>query len=491
MKKNDYLLLTAISAYSFLFFQQNAGINFLLFNIILLGILIIRDSGLLKNNKWVWGATLCMISAVSVFIHSSVLSIIANVLSLLLLSGISFNASTSGIFSFLFSCYSVVSVMVYMVIDSVKRLQTNSDIPSDRKGIKVLITLLVFLVSILFFNMYKSSNPLFAENTKWINFDFISFDWICFTISGCLLMYAFLYHRVITPIQSWENKLPLFNKMITINEQDQKRFESERYAGLLLFVLLNLMLVILNTGDIQTLYFNGGLPKNITHSDFVHSGVGIIILSIILATSLIMYLFRKEFTTVKNNKALVAFVSLWIAQNVLMLSSTAFRNQIYIHDFNFTYKRIGVYVWLTLAAIGLLIMLWKIYKKRTNWYLVRTNVAVWFTTLALCSLVNWDKLITVYNIQNKPVAEVDFYYLFSLSEANISELIAVTKKPEFAVFNSKLKNYVSASSNERYYSETYTQLLNQKIYHYLCGYTNDWRSFDLRDNENIKAIYLK
>ena len=142
--------------------------------------------------------------------------------------------------------------------------------------------------------------------------------------------------------------------------------------------------------SIQTLYFNGGLPKGVTHSDFVHSGVGVIILSIVIATSLIMFLFRKEFATVKNNKVLSAFVYLWILQNVVMLSSTAFRNQIYIHDFNFTYKRIGVYVWLVLAVLGLLIMFWKIYKKQSNWYLIRTNVAVWFTVLVPVSYTHLD-----------------------------------------------------------------------------------------------------
>ncbi|MBC7694767.1 MAG: DUF4173 domain-containing protein [Burkholderiales bacterium] len=491
MKKNDYLLLLATGAYSFLFYQQNAGINFLLFTIILQTIIIVRNNELVKNKKWLWSAALCLVSAVAVFINSSSLSIIANVFSLLLLSAVSFNVSTSGLFSFLFSCYSVVSVTVFMIIDSIKRLQAKNDSATAKSGYKVIATFLALLLSIIFFNMYKSSNPLFAENTKWINLDFISFNWICFTISGCLLTYAFLYHRVIAPVEKWENNLPLLNKTGTENEQNKKQFEIERYAGLLLFVMLNLMLVILNCGDIQTLYFNGGLPKNITHSDFVHSGVGIIILSIILATSLIMYLFRKEFTNVKNNKALMIFVYLWIAQNVLMLSSTALRNQIYIHDFNFTYKRIGVYIWLALAALGLLIILWKIYKKRSNWYLIKTNVAVWFTTLALCSLVNWDKLITGYNIQNKPIAEVDFYYLFSLSDANIPELMAVTKSLEFAVFNSKLSNYKCSYYNERYYSETCTRLLNQKIYHYLYDYTNDWRSFDLRDKQILESIYKK
>jgi hypothetical protein len=490
MKKNDYLLLTATGAYSFLFYQQNAGINFLLFTLVLLAILVIKNKKLLSEKKWIWSASLCLLSAVCIFVHSSALSIIANVLSLLLLSAVSFNVATSSLFSFAFSCYSVASSMVYIIIDSISRLQPKQEDQSTKKGYKFFATILVLFLSILFFSLYKNANPLFAENTKWINFDFISLSWIFFTIIGLLLVYGLLYHRTIKPVESWENNLPLSNKIFIENESGIKQLEAERYAGLLLFILLNVMLIILNIGDVQTLYFNGGLPKNVTHSDFVHSGVGIIILSIVIATSLIMFLFRKEFNNIKNNNALMLCVYLWIFQNVIMLSSTAFRNQIYIHDFNFTYKRIGVYVWLTLAVIGLCIMFFKIYKKQSNWYLIRTNVAVWFTVLVLSGLVNWDKLITNYNIQNKPLAQVDFYYLFSLSDANVPELLAVSKKPEFNLINTNLKNY-TGDRNDEYHTETYTTLLNKKINHYLSDYTNDWRSFDLRDKQITESIYKK
>ncbi|MBI3520567.1 MAG: DUF4173 domain-containing protein [Bacteroidetes bacterium] len=489
MKTNDYLLLTATGAYSFLFYQQNAGINFLLFTIILLTILVIKNKKLLSYKKWIWSALLCLLSATCVFIHSSALSIIANIFSLLLLSAVSFNVATSSLFSFAFSCYSVISSVVYIIIDSILRFQPKPTEQPAKRGYKAFATVIVLMISVLFFALYKGSNPLFAENTKWINLDFISISWIFFTISGFILTYAFLYHRTIQPMESWENKLPLSNTSFIEETSTIKQYETERYAGLLLFALLNLMLVILNAGDIQTLYFNGGLPKGVTHSDFVHNGVGVIIFSIVIATSLIMFLYRKEYSSVKHNKLLTGFVYLWIFQNIVMLSSTAFRNQIYIHDFNFTYKRIGVYVWLMLAVFGLCIILWKIYKKRSNWYLIRTNVAVWFTVLVLSSLVNWDKLITTYNIQNKPLDQVDFYYLFSLSDANIPELIAITKKPEFVSFNGKLKNYTSSFYRERYYSETYRQLLNLKITHYLSDYTNDWRSFDLRDQQIVESIY--
>ena len=488
MKTNDYLLLTATGAYSFLFYQQNAGINFLIFTIVLLSVLVIKNKKLLSYKKWIWSALLCLLSAVCVFVHSSALSIIANIASLLLVSALSFNVATSALFSFLFSCFSILSSIVFIIVDAVVRYQPKKEEEAPKKGYKLIATLVVLVLGILFFVMYRASNPLFAENTKWINFDFISIGWIFFTLGGLLLVYALLYHKTIKPIERWENNLSQHNALFVENDLNKKQAETERYAGLLLFVLLNLMLVILNIGDIQTLYFKGGLPKNVSHSDFVHSGVGLIILSIIIATSLIMFLFRKEFASVKQNKLLSAFVYLWIFQNILMLSSTAFRNQIYIHDFNFTYKRVGVYVWLILAAIGLLIMFWKIYQKHSNWYLVRTNVAVWFTVLVLSSTVNWDILITRYNIQNKPLAQVDFYYLFSLSDANLPELLRVTKQADFAALNHKLMNY-TGSVLSRYHTESYDVLLNAKLQHFFDDYTSDWRSFDLRDQRITESIY--
>ncbi len=494
MKKNDYLLLTAIASYTYLFYQQNAGINFLLFNIIFLAILIIKNKKLVSQKKWCWSAALCLISASCVFIHSSGLSILANIFSLILVSALSLNIVTSSIFSFLFSCYSVMSSIIFIIIDSVARLQPKTEIQQTTKnGMKFLATSIVIVLSILFFVMYQSANPLFAENTKWINFDFISIQWIFFTLGGVLIMYGLFYSRTIKQIETWENKL-LISSLQNSNELNSKQYETERFAGLLLFIMLNIMLLVLNIGDIQTLYFNGGLPKGVSHSDFVHNGVSVIILSISIASSLIMFLFREQFSTIKNNKALTYSVYAWIAQNILMLSSTAIRNQIYIQDFNFTYKRIGVYVWLFLSVIGLLITFYTLYKNRSNWFLIRTNFAVWFTCLTFSSCVNWDNLITNYNITNKPLSQIDFYYLFSLSDSNIPLLIDITKHKDFDKINSHLKNYTNnfyrANSNgENYYNETYSELLREKIRDYLKNRNTDWKSYDLREQNVINSIY--
>lgn len=486
MKTNDYLLITATVGYSYLFYNQNAGINFLIFNLLLIYILIYRNKTLIKNKKWIATSVLCLISSVGIFLNSSSLAIIANIFSLLILSAISFNPVTSTLFSFLFGIYSVASSIVFTIIDAISRNQKSNEVAQQdsQKSFKLLATVIVLILAVIFFFLYQTSNPLFAENTKWINLDFISFSWLIFTIGGFYLVYGLFYHKTIPVIEKWENGLSLQNVLISDNNN---KLEAERFAGVLLFVLLNLMLLVLNIGDVRTLYFKGGLPKGISHSDFVHHGVGMIIFSIILATSLIMFLFRKNFEAVKNSNLLKSLIYIWIFQNLMMLSSTAFRNQIYIHEFNLTYKRVGVYAWLMLAAVGLIIAANKIRKEKSNWYLIRSNFSVWIITLVSGSLINWDVCITQYNISNKPLKEVDFYYLFSLSDGNLPELIEITKSDEFKKINHALKNFTE-NRYDSYYYQDYLSLLREKYQHYLIDYTNDWQSWDLRDQRITNSI---
>jgi hypothetical protein len=109
--------------------------------------------------------------------------------------------------------------------------------------------------------------------------------------------------------------------------------------------------------------------------------------------------------------------------------------------------------------------------------------------LAVSSLVNWDLVITRYNLSNKPSAQVDYYYLFSLSDSNIPELIAVARQADFPQFKDKLKNFTHRRDD--YYHEGYMSLLREKIYHYVKDYSGDWQSYDLRDARVTASLYQK
>lgn len=486
MKTNDRLLILATAAYSYLFYEQNAGINFLLFNLVFAGILLYRNKELVKQKNWLFAAILCLVSASSIVLYSSVLAIIANCFSLLLLSAFALDKKTSFLFSFLFSVYSVISSLVYMLIDiSLRSQNTRQQSPGKERGYRLFTIFVMLLLCILFFVMYQQANPLFAENTKSINFSFISFSWLFFTAFGFILLYGLFYHRTIESIVSWENQLSLGTTVP--HEEKKTKYSMELSAGTLLFIFLNLMLVILNAGDIQTIWFSGVLPKGVNHSTFVHNGVGILILSILIATALIMFLCRNNFKEFKNSTFLKALIYLWVIQNLIMLFSTASRNQIYIHDYNLTYKRIGVYVWLLLAAIGLILSFVKVKYERSNWYLVRSNVSLWFCLLVLSSTFNWDVWITRYNLAGKPIKEVDLFYLLELSDANIPDLLQLSREKRFELVNGRLKNFTTEAVS-RDLNITYKNVLMNKIKKYQENYNPSWQSWDFNDQRIQSAL---
>lgn len=483
MKTNDRLLIIATAAYSLLFYKQNAGINFLLFDLVFIGVLLARDPGLIRKRQWLLSTGMCLLPATGILLNSSALAILANIFGLLLLSAYSFSTASSAIFSFLFSCYSVITSLVFVLIDGAARWDKSKEsTPGKNSSYKYFTLFIVLLLGILFFIIYRQANPLFESNTQWVNFDFISFGWVIFTIAGFFIVYGLFYHKTILPVETWEQELS--PDMAAFRPEREAQYTTELSAGSLLFLLLNLMLLVLNAGDINTIWLRGALPENISHSDFVHNGVGMIIFSVLIASVLIMYLFRFDFRKLKGFGTLKLLVYAWIVQNLMMLFSTAWRNQIYIHDYNLTYKRVGVYVWLILAGIGLVLTLIKIARQRSDWYLVRSNFAVWLTCLAVSSIVNWDVLITRYNLQNKPLGEVDFYYLFSLSESNIPELLEVSRNKDFHLVNGVLKNYTG--SNTYSGANTFRALMHLKLQRYFQEYKSDWQSWDLRDRRILK-----
>ncbi len=484
MKTIDYFFVAAVAAYSYLFYEQNAGVNFLVFNGLIAAGLYARNPQLLRQKEWCWALALCLVSSTGILLYSSALAIFANCCSLLLLAAFSANRNTSALFSFLFSCFSIASAPVFMLMDGSRRFEKRTG-GYRHVAIRYAAIAVAVLLCFVFFMLYQEANPLFAENTKWISFDFINFPRLVFTTFGGVLCYALFHHKTIKPIEQWENGLALLSPAAAPAEQQQS-YKAELLAGTLLFACLNAMLLILNLGDVKTIWLNGQLPKGITHTAFVHNGVGALILSVMIATGLIMFLYRRQAHSDKSSKFLKWLVYLWIVQDLAMLFSTGWRNHLYIDAFNLTYKRIGVYAWLLLAILGHVFTFIKLAGNRSNWYLIRSNVAAWFCTLSLAGLVNWDVFITSHNLQ-KPIGKVDLVYLFELSDANIPQLIQVYHKYPVAALDQNLQ--FSAEGHGR--NDSYTRRMHNKVDRFLKDYNNDWQSWDLRDKHITAGILNK
>src|SRR5437764_1048287 len=71
-----------------------------------------------------------------------------------------------------------------------------------------------------------------------------------------------------------------------------QRINYENLSGIVLFSLLNILILFLNGIDFYSILSSNGLPEGMTHSELVHQGVELLIVSILIAISIILFYFR-------------------------------------------------------------------------------------------------------------------------------------------------------------------------------------------------------
>ena len=493
MKKNDWILITTVALYSFLFYQQAAGINFVIFNIALIAGLQIKNHSLVKNSKWKIAAIGSLLSSFCIGYYGNTLSVIANIISLSLLSAMSYSNKTSVVVSILFSFYSYFSSAIFMFLDWQERKKREALPPSNSLK-KILLIGIPLLITLLFFFMYRASNPLFNDFTKNINLDFIPWSWITFTIGGLILLYGFFYHNKINSLadldenasndidQNVNRTITLFGKKLSIND--------EEFSGTILFVLLNLLLLIVNSLDINFLFIDRKLPAGINYSQFVHQGTGMLITSILIAIAIILFYFRGALNFSEKSKTIKILAYLWIIQNALMLVSTALRNDMYITEYGLTYKRIGVYFYLILTLTGLLTTFIKIMKAKSNNYLFRINGWLFYGVLVISCFVNWDIMITEFNIHKAKKLEKN--YLLNLSDSNLPRLFVLQQDS-----TSKHKEFSLQEEEQQYINKNdpdplipnFEEQLNKRLYYFLSHRENSgWKSWCYNNTRIYKEL---
>jgi len=421
MKKIDWSILAATCAYSYLFFKQAPGLNFFLFSLIIVTLCSIRNHALLRNFYWLLCACGTLISGFAVFYYGTPLPVFANICSLFALSALSFDPETS-----LFISVVNVGYSYLLMIPSIgTRLFRSGGISEENKTSgkkKMLLVFLSVIISIVFILLYRASDPVFEKVTDQINFDFISFDWMLFTICGFIFSYGFFYHQRVKFLSDLDAKNP--DKLAFIGEEQYRApmalsfisSSNELFFGVVLFSLLNFILLSLNAIDIYYVFVIGKLPYGLTLSEYVHDGTDALIISIIFAVAIILFIFRGTLNFIEKNKTLKLLAYAWVVQNILMVATTANRNYFYVFNNGLTHRRLGVYVFLCLCIWGLLTAFIKVAEVKSNWFLFRKNTWAWYLTLVISCTVNWDNIIATYNLNfpKEKKSGIDYSYLAEL-----------------------------------------------------------------------------
>lgn len=494
MKKNDWILLISVGLYSFLFFEQSPGINFTIFSVAMIISLFVKDKSLLKNLSWRFAAIGSIVTAILVGYYGNTLCVIANVISLSYLSAMSVSPNSSLLMGLLFSAYSYCSSLIFMFIAYVERKANPEPDQKNNSTKKIALIIIPIIVTAIFFFMYRASNALFDDLASKINFDFISFSWIAFTLGGFILLSGFFYHRKISTLAEMDENAsnglnPQNNKTISLFGK-KLGLDEEEFSGRIMLILLNVLLLLVNCLDINFLFIDGKLPKNVSYSEFVHQGIGMLIASILIAIAIILFYFRGALNFYKKNHTLKLLAYFWIIQNAFMLLSTAFRNEMYIDEYGLTYKRIGVFVYLLLTLIGLLTTIVKIFKSKSNHFLFRINGVLFYGLLVVSCFFSWDDIITSFNTHKPRWLEKN--YLLELSETNLPQLFVlkndtISKNREFKLKTQDLAlDYLTTNNNQALNFDTE---LNRKLVLFVDNFeTQSWKSWYYDEQSTYKQL---
>jgi hypothetical protein len=431
-KFKNYFFLTAVVAYGILFYDQGQGINYLIFSGLLIILLLLAFPGAWRRSAWCYVAGASLLSGFTLVWHHSTLAYIAHLLSLALLSGLTIQPAASffgALLHFFSSTFSSPLIQFSETINMEDK-QKSSKQPGRRWALgRKMGYVIPVLITALFFVLYQNGNPVFASVVATIDFSFISWNWIVFTFAGLLLLTGTFY-PFIHDFFNFEQNIP--DQLVRIRVKKSKTLniltglKREFQTGKLLFILLNLLILFVNSLDFVYLFLLKTLPAGVNYKDFLHQSVHSLIWSIVLAIAVILYYFRGDLNFFSKNKSLKTLAYVWIFQNTLMVLITLYKNFTYISEGGLTHRRIGVYVYLLLTFIGLLVTFWKVLEAKSNWFLFKTNAWLFFIVLICSTFFNWDRIIIDYNNQSRfKSSEFDWlkgYAVYELSDSVLPEL---------------------------------------------------------------------
>jgi hypothetical protein len=431
--RTNLSFLLALTAYGYLFYQQGAGINFLLFNLVLTGALAWIQPHLFRSVLWRWLAMGSTFSSGCVAWYGNDLALTASLISWLAMVGYSCQPDASFLLAWVQALHSILTApfrRLYRYFD--EQSQAGGQ-PARPTFVNRLYTYaLPVVVTLFFFLLYRSANANFASTLSHISFDFISMEWILWMMGGFLLLFGVFYREVLAELAFLDFAL---KDNLSGGETDYSKanlvLKKENSKATALLWMLNGLLLLVNLNDFVYFSLHSTIPDGSTYAEYVHQGVYTLILTMLMAIGILLYYFRGDQHFFAGNRLLLSLSFAWIVQNGVLLSITACKNQWYVEEYGLTYKRIGVYIYLLLTLIGLITTLYKLKHVKSGWFLIRKNSWALYTVLVLSAALNWDQMIVRYNLHQARVLDVS--YLLTLSDTAIPELFAIRENPLYQI----------------------------------------------------------
>ncbi len=409
-----------------LFFKFNAGLNYLIFTLLLLSVLrfYIKPQSYSNTFKLV----LLLVVAVTfsvVFANTTYSIFIYWIFAIILIS-------VAG-----YSRIKHIELTPLLLLNGFESLansvKNNRQVKFTERSMPYIkfIFLPIFTIIILLW-LYALSNTLFAESLTSIAdyisdfFAKISFARFFFTLLGLLIAVIFLSNKPVNSIITLDEKIN--SHLIRVKSSFKKvgvlskLLLRKKQVAIVTFIILNIMIAWLNYLDIENIWigfkWDGGFLKSM-----IHEGTNMLIFAILISIGITLFYLSSNLVFLKNNRLFYGLLIVWLLQNILMAVSVSIRNTIYIEHFSLAYKRIFVYFFLLACIVGLLSIIFKIIYKRSISFLISVNSISVLVIVLISSAFNWDKIMAKYNFENYKKSFVHFNFLVDLNNSALPLLI--------------------------------------------------------------------
>ncbi|WP_221390422.1 DUF4153 domain-containing protein [Dyadobacter sp. NIV53] len=422
--RTSLLWITLTSLHTWLFYNQSLGFNGLIFSVIMV-ILITWHHGLQSKRMWRFGAGIHLITAIAVFWHGTPMSIILYNFSGFALAGFVFMLQSSLLVVFLNGLAGSFAIGFFVRLAAFfSSLKANSSLLPFLSGFtlkRAYLYVAPATVTAIFYFFYCIANPDFFLDLSFPETK-IDFDLILYAVFGSIILCPLIFPWGFKKITEWDLKNPDILKRIRVKREgiNKMGLMHENFQGVIMFFMLNILILFFICFNTLQIFIPSLTKYQSNHSEQVHQGFDMLIMSIVAAILLIMYYFRENQNFYSRKTRLVKLATAWIVLNSFLAMLTCYKNILYVGAFGFTYKRIWVFIGLILIGIGLYLTLMKIRHLRTNWYLIRQNTWILYFTLTSYSLVDWDRFITWYNPNY--AQELDFRYIADLGKTKLPYL---------------------------------------------------------------------
>lgn len=448
MKTHHYIFLTT-AIFIILFYDQTMGLNLGILGIVYTLLTWYKTPEKNKTGIFFFLSATSIISSVAFAWYGDVSSFLAVVSSLLLLSYRSKNRKIKILL--------LIPVFILNCFTSVCRIFRFDDWLPKRSmsGIwqKTLAFVLIplFLIAV-FFWIYSAGSEHFANLFYDYELDVDIWQVLCLSVLGFFL--AFNYWNYIVERYVYKQNYILDNDFQEKDKIQKPTYsfldlDAERMSGVISLFSLNILLIFfIITFNYEQFYEVAKTPNQL--SEETHERVGAVIGSIIMAILVIMFYFKSNFNFDPKAGLMKVLSKIWIVLNAVLVFSAMAKNTEYIINYGMTYKRLGVYAFLVLSLIGLILTFIKIQKQKKNAFLFNTMVWYVYAVVLVVSYINWGGFITSYNIQR---SDFDLDYHKREFYFNKKQLLEYAEEKQDVKLKKEILLKVQPQKNESFLSK--------------------------------------